>query len=65
MCAGVLECGAIGATSVITSWLPTDALDAATLQSLAASKYSRAFIHAILGVEEKALYQWHQGAGWS
>src|SRR5271165_600570 len=34
MCAGVPELGAIGAASVITPWLTTDALDAATLQSL-------------------------------
>jgi hypothetical protein len=65
MCAGVPQLGAIGATSVMTSWLTTDALDAATLQSLSASKYTRAFIQAILGVEEKALYQWHRDAEWS
>ena len=65
MCAGVPEWGAIVATSVMTPWLTTDSLDAATLQSLAASKYTRAFIHAVLGVEEKALYQWDRGAGWS
>jgi hypothetical protein len=65
MCAGVPELGAIAATSVMTPWLTTDALDAATSQSLTASKYTRAFIHAILGVEEKALYQWDRGAGWS
>jgi hypothetical protein len=65
VCAGVPEWGAIGATSVMTPWLTTDTLDAATLQSLAASKYSRAFIHVILGVEEKALYRWDRGAGWS
>jgi hypothetical protein len=65
MCAGVPELGAIGATFVITPWLTTDALDAETLQILAASKYSRAFIHIVLGVEEKAVYQWQCGAGWS
>jgi hypothetical protein len=65
MCAGVPEWGAIGATSVMTHWLTTDALNAATLQSLAASKYTRSFTHTILGVDEKALYRWHQGAGWS
>jgi hypothetical protein len=64
MCAGVPEFGAIGATFVMTPWLTADALDEATLQTLAASKYSRAFMHAVLGVEEKALYQWHRGAGW-
>src|SRR5271156_1886877 len=65
MCAGVPELGAIGATSVMTPWLSPEALDAATLQNLAASKYTRAFLHAILGVEEKALYQWQLGGGWS
>ena len=65
MCAGVPELGAIGAASVITPWLSTDMLDAATLENLSASKYTRAFIQAILGVEEKALYQWHRGAEWS
>jgi hypothetical protein len=64
-CAGVPEFGAVGATFVMTPWLGTDALDAATLQSLAASKYTRAFIHVVLGVEEKALYQWHRGTVWS
>jgi hypothetical protein len=65
MCAGVPEWGAIGATFVVTPWLTADALDAVTLESLAASKYTRAFIHAALGVEDHALYQWHRGAGWS
>jgi hypothetical protein len=63
MCAGVPE--AIGATFIMTSWLTTDTLDTATLESLAASKYSQAFIHAVLRVEEKALYEWRRGAGWS
>ena len=65
MCAGVPEWGAIATTSIMTPWVTTDALDAATLESLAASKYTRAFIHSVLGVEEKALYQWHRGAAWS
>jgi len=65
MCAGVSKWGANGATWVMTPWLTTDALDAATLPSLAASKYSRAFIHMVFGVEEKALYQWDRGASWS
>src|SRR6516164_1640130 len=62
MCAGVPEWSAIGATFVMTHWLTIDALDSATLHSLAASRYSRAFIHAVLGVEEKALYQLRRGA---
>jgi hypothetical protein len=65
MCAGVPELGAIGATFVMTPWLTTEALDAETLQILVASKYSRAFIHVVLGVEEKAIYQWYRGTGWS
>ena len=65
MCAGVPEFGAIGATLVMTPWSTTEALDAATLKSLTASKYTRAFIQAVLGVEENALYAWHRGARWS
>jgi hypothetical protein len=65
MCAGVPEWGAIGATSIMTLWVTTDALDAATLERLGASKYTRAFIHALLRGRGKALYKWHGGAGWS
>ena len=65
LCCGVPEFGAIAATFVMTPWLDTGSLDNATLDKLARSKYSRAFIHAILGAEEKALYQWERGGGWS
>jgi hypothetical protein len=65
MCAGVPEFGAIGSTSVMTPWLNTNALDAANLQILAASKYTRAFIHSVLGIQEQALYEWHFGGSWS
>lgn len=58
ICAGVPELGGIGATSIMTPWLIIDALDAAISRSLAASKYTRAFIHVILGPEQNALYQW-------
>jgi hypothetical protein len=65
LCCGVPEFGAIAATFVMTPWLDTGSLDNATLDKLARSKYSRAFIHAILGAEEKALYQWERSGGWS
>jgi hypothetical protein len=50
---------------VMTPWLTAARLNAATQQLLAASKYTRAFIHAVLGVEEQTLYEWRRGAGWS
>jgi hypothetical protein len=65
MCAGVPEFGAIGATAVMTPWLSLAALDAATLPPLERSKYTRAFIHAVLGVEEQALYEWQRAGNWS
>jgi hypothetical protein len=65
LCCGVPEFGAIAATFVMTPWLDTASLDHATLDKLARSKYSRAFIHAILGAEEKALYQWRRDGRWS
>jgi hypothetical protein len=65
MCAGVPELGAIGATAVMTPWLAVAPLGAATLPTLEGSKYTRAFIHAALGVEEQALYEWEHGASWS
>lgn len=65
LCCGVPELGAIASTFIMTPWLDTGSLDSATLDKLSRSKYSRAFIHAILGVEEKALYQWERGGCWS
>jgi hypothetical protein len=65
LCSGVPDFGAIAATFVMTPWLDTGSLDNATLDQLARSKYSRAFIHAILGPEEQALYQWERGGHWS
>jgi hypothetical protein len=65
MCAGVPAVGAVGATMIMTPWLETDALDARTTNDLASSNYTRAFIDVILGVEEKALYEWRRDAGWS
>jgi hypothetical protein len=64
LCCGVPEPGAIASTFVMTPWLDTCALDRATLDKLSGSKYSRALIHAILGAEEKALYQWERGSCW-
>jgi hypothetical protein len=65
LCCGVPELGAIASTFVMTPWLDTCALDRATLDKLSGSKYSRAFIYAILGAEEKALYQWERGGCWA
>jgi hypothetical protein len=65
LCCGVPEMGAIASTSVMTPWVDTAALDRATLDKLASSKYSRAFIYSIAGVEEQALYQWDRGGCWS
>jgi len=65
MCAGVPELGAVGATLIMTPWLSPALLDAETQTNLTASKYTRVFLHAILGVEEKALYEWCRGFGWS
>ena len=53
LCCGVPEFGAIAATFVMTPWLDTGSLDNATLDKLARSKYSRAFIHAILELRKK------------
>jgi hypothetical protein len=61
ICAGVPTLGAIGATFTMTPWLLPAKLDAATLPTLERSKYTRAFVHAVLGVEEQALFEWRQG----
>jgi hypothetical protein len=65
VCCGVPEVGAIASTFLPTPWLDAARLDAATAQSLSASKYTRAFVHAVLGLEEQALYQWRRGGSWS
>jgi hypothetical protein len=65
VCGGVPEFGAIASTFVLTPWLDTGRLDAATAQKLSASKYSQAFIHVVLGLEQHALYQWRRGGSWS
>jgi hypothetical protein len=65
VCCGVPQFGAIASTSVLTPWLDVARLDAATAQSLSTSKYTRAFIHVVLGLEEQALYQWRRGCSWS
>jgi len=65
ICCGVPTIGAVGSTFVMTPWLDASALDAATSSILQSSKYSQAFIHAILGTEEEALYQWHCKGRWS
>jgi hypothetical protein len=62
---GVPELGAVISTFVMTPWLDGAALDQATAGQLTGSKYARAFVHPVLGVE-KALYEWRGGsAGWS
>ena len=48
----------------MTPWIDTGKLDAATLTILEGSKYTRAFILAILGAEDDALYQWQRGGSW-
>jgi hypothetical protein len=64
ICCGVPQFGAIASTFVMTPWIDVETLDAATLQSLSDSKYTKAFIYAVLGVEEQALYQWQRGGSW-
>ena len=65
ICSGVPKMGAITSTFAMTPWIGVSALNDMTLQSLEKSKYHRAFIHAILGVEEYALYEWRRGGSWS
>jgi hypothetical protein len=65
-CGGVPQSGAAASTFVMTPWLDTASLNAATAQILSTSRYTRAFIHVILGLEEQALYEWQRGVGaWS
>ncbi len=65
ICCGVPTLGAIGSTFVMTPWIEAGTLDAATLPVLEKSKYTQAFIHTILGVEDEALFQWRRGGSWS
>ena len=60
---GVPELGSVASTLVMTPWLTTADLDSATLNDLQKSKYNRAFIHSILGVE-RALYSWKPSQRW-
>jgi hypothetical protein len=61
----VPELGAVISTFVMTPWLDAAALDHASAGQPAGSKYARAFVHPVLGVE-KALYEWRGGSsGWS
>ncbi|MGA2999242.1 hypothetical protein [Bradyrhizobium sp.] len=60
---GVPELGSVASTLVMTPWLTTADLDSATLNDLEKSKYDRAFIQSILGVEA-ALYSWEAGQRW-
>jgi hypothetical protein len=60
---GVPEFGSVISTFVMTPWLHVDALNQATAAALAGSKYSRAFLHSVLG-PERALYHWTAGGGW-
>ena len=64
LCCGVPDFGAVGATMVVTQLISTEQLAAATDAMLNASTYSRVFIHAILGTEPQALYEWQRGRGW-
>jgi hypothetical protein len=61
--AGVPEMGAVASTLIMSPWLDAAALDAATLDCLARSKYERAYLHCVLDVE-RALYSWQRGGGW-
>lgn len=51
-------------TMLMTPWIPPEALNSATETILTNSKYDRIFVFAIMGVEEKALYQWDVDNGW-
>ncbi len=64
VCCGVPVLGAVGATFIVTQCVDTAALEAATGDILSASKYSRIFIHGILGTEEQTFYEWQRDRGW-
>lgn len=51
-------------TIIMTPWIAPDDLSTATQAILTAAKYDRVFVYSILGVEEKALYQWDSVNGW-
>jgi hypothetical protein len=59
---GVPELGAVVSTFIMTSWVDVAALNTATLSQLSKSKYSRVFLHAVLGVN-RDLYQWSPSLG--
>jgi hypothetical protein len=61
--ASLPEPGALVSTFVVTQWLPTKALDAATINHLAKCEYTHAFLHTIVGIED-ALYWWQAGGNW-
>lgn len=65
VCCGVPQFGATASTFIVTPSLDVERLEAAAAQSLSTSKYTQAFIHAILGVEQQALYQWARGGVWT
>jgi hypothetical protein len=65
ICAGVPTSGAIGSTFAMTPWIETSALDTATLPDLERSKYTRAFLRSILGVENQVVFEWRRGERWS
>jgi hypothetical protein len=62
--AGVPEMGAVASTLIMSPCLDAAALDAVTSDCLSRSKYERAYLHCILGVEH-ALYCWKRGRGWT
>lgn len=61
--ASVPEQGSLVSTFIITSWLPLDALEAATANHLAECKYNCAFLHAVVG-DEQAIYCWTPRHRW-
>lgn len=62
--AGVPEMGAIASTLIMSPLIDPAALDAATSDCLNRSKYRRAYLHCIVGVE-RALYRWQRDGRWT
>lgn len=60
---GVPELGSVISTFIMTPWLDAEALNRATADELAKSRYERAFVHPVLGAE-KALYEWTARGRW-